>query len=621
MPDAATPVPRAGGPRVIAVVVAWNRRDLLCRNLDGLAAQRRPVDGVVVIDNASTDDSAAVAREHPVVTEVVTMPENLGGAGGFAAGIARAVVSHDADLVWIMDDDTIPTPDALAALLEARLGYDGEVALLASRADWTDGREHPMNTPRERFGLSDPSRARAAAVDAQEVRSASFVSILLDAAAIRTEGLPVADFFLWNDDFEYTARILRHRVGLYVPASRVVHATKTFGSSDVDPGARFFNETRNKVWTFTRSPALGARDRVLYAGSTVLRWTRMLARSKDRGTLLRYGASGLRAGVHAPRTTADVLAGTPVADDVRQLLSGGSAAVGTSAFPESASFERTPFSVLLPVYAGDRAEFFRRAIASVTVEQELRPDELVVVRDGPVGPELDAVLADLRAGELTGGVPVVLFELERNVGLARALEAGLARCAHEVVARADADDVSLPARFAVQLPVFAGRRLDLMSAAIAEFSEDESRPGIVRTWPTEADEIARTARLQDPFNHPAVVYRRSAVAAAGGYQHLDKMEDYWLFARMIAHGARVGNVAEPLVLYRVGAGAYGRRGGLDMLRSELALQSRLLAEGFTTRGQYVRNVFVRGVWRLIPVAVRRPVYRAASRLRGRLQTA
>ena len=306
-------------PCVVAVVVAWNRRDLLRRGLDGLAGQRRPLDGVVVIDNASTDDSAAVAREHPIVTEVVTMPENLGGAGGFAAGIARAVVTHGADLVWIMDDDTIPTPDALAALLDARLGYDGEVALLASRADWTDGREHPMNTPRERFGISDARRARAVAVGAQEVRSASFVSILLDAAAVRAEGLPIADFFLWNDDFEYTARILRHRVGLYVPASRVVHATKTFGSSDVDPGARFFNETRNKVWTFTRSSAFGARDRALYGGSTLLRWARMLARSHDRGALARYGAAGLRAGVRAPRRTADVVQGPSTGDDQRVL--------------------------------------------------------------------------------------------------------------------------------------------------------------------------------------------------------------------------------------------------------------------------------------------------------------
>ena len=311
--------------RVVAVVVAWNRRDLLRQNLDGLASQERPCDAVVVVDNASTDDSADLARAHPAVTEVVTLPTNTGGAGGFAAGIARAIVRHGADLVWIMDDDTVPTPRALAELLAARARFGDDVAVCASRADWVDGREHPMNTPRERVGLSAAHRAAAAAVGARQVRSASFVSILLDAGAIRAEGLPRADFFLWNDDFEYTARLLRHRVGLYVPASRVRHLTKVFGNSGADPGPRFYHEVRNKLWTFTRSPALSPAERLLYGGSTLRRWGLTVARSQDRRALLGHAVRGVRDGVRAPRPTVDVLAGTPVADDVRAIERGASA--------------------------------------------------------------------------------------------------------------------------------------------------------------------------------------------------------------------------------------------------------------------------------------------------------
>lgn len=273
------------------------------------------------------------------------------------------------------------------------------------------------------------------------------------------------------------------------------------------------------------------------------------------------------------------------------------------------------FSVLLPVYAGDRDAFLRRAIASVTVDQQRRPDELVVVRDGPVSSALATTLAEAAAGTLTDGVPVRLVELPRNVGLARALDAGLAACAHEIVARADADDVSLPRRFAVSVPLVEDG-VDLLSAAIAEFEDDEAVRGLVRGWPSEPDRIRALARFQDPFNHPAVVYRRSAVAAAGGYQHLDRMEDYWLFVRMLASGARVTNVAEPLVLYRVGAGAYRRRGGWPLLRSELALQSRMLRTGFTNPVQWARNVLVRGVWRLVPSAIRRRVYGAGTRMRA-----
>jgi len=312
-----------GTSRIVAVVVAWNRRDLLAQTLHGLAAQTRPLDAVVVIDNASTDDSADLARAHPVVTEVVTLPTNTGGAGGFAAGIARAVASHDADLVWVMDDDTVPTPTALAELVSARVRHPGRVTVAASRADWTDGREHPMNRPRPRPGSSRVARGAARmAGAAYPIRSASFVSILIDAEAIRRHGLPQADYFLWNDDFEYTARLLRDGVGLYVPASRVYHLTKVFGSSDADPGPRFTNEVRNKLWVFTRSDALGPVDRALYAGSTAVRWARMLARSGDRRALAGYGRRGLAEGAHRPRSTVEVLAGTPVADDVARVERG-----------------------------------------------------------------------------------------------------------------------------------------------------------------------------------------------------------------------------------------------------------------------------------------------------------
>lgn len=265
-----------------------------------------------------------------------------------------------------------------------------------------------------------------------------------------------------------------------------------------------------------------------------------------------------------------------------------------------------PFSVLLPVYRGDRAEFLARAFDAATVEQELRPDEVVIVRDGPVGPEIAAELVAIRERAV---VPVTLVELPENVGLARALEAGLARCAHEVVARADADDISLPRRFAEQIPVVAAGA-DLVGTALVEFDDDEHVTGALRVLPTDPGEIARYARFADPFNHPSVVYRRSAVAAAGGYQDLHLMEDYLLFARMIAHGAKVANLAEPLVKYRTGAGSYARRGGRSLLRSELSLQGTFRREGFTSTPQAVRNVVVRGGYRLVPEAVRRVAYRS-----------
>ena len=132
---------------------------------------------------------------------------------------------------------------------------------------------------------------------------------------------------------------------------------------------------------------------------------------------------------------------------------------------------------------------------------------------------------------------------------------------------------------------------------------------MLRVPPLDPAEIAAAARWRNPFNHPTVVYRRSAVLAAGGYRELPFMEDYWVFTRMIAGGARVANLAEPLVRYRVGAGAYERKGGVRQLRSELRLQRRLRAEGFTSTAQLLRNSTVRGGYRLVPTAVRRAAYR------------
>jgi glycosyltransferase involved in cell wall biosynthesis len=264
----------------------------------------------------------------------------------------------------------------------------------------------------------------------------------------------------------------------------------------------------------------------------------------------------------------------------------------------------TEFSLLLPVYAGDKAAYFTKAFASTVVDQSRRPSDVVIVQDGPIGTELAAAVAAATAGS---PVPVNHVTLPANVGLARALETGLGHCAHDVVARMDADDISLPTRFERQLAVM-DTGYDLVGTGMLEFDEDGRVLG-KRIPPTDPDDIVTSARFHDPFNHPTVVYRRSVVARAGGYRELPLMEDYWLFARMIQAGARVANLPDPLVMYRVDAGAYGRRGGFTLFRSEIALQRSLLRDSFVTRRQFARNVLVRGGYRFVPVAVRRVAYR------------
>jgi len=269
------------------------------------------------------------------------------------------------------------------------------------------------------------------------------------------------------------------------------------------------------------------------------------------------------------------------------------------------------FSLLLPVYAGDDAEQFSQAFASAVEEQTLRPDQVVLVQDGPVGDDLAAAIAAAVEG---CAVPVEHVVIEQNGGLAAALTLGLKHCAHDIVARMDADDISLPERFARQLPVMA-EGYDLVGTGMYEFDR-LGRIGFTRTPPVGSEAIAAYARFHDPFNHPTVVYRRSVVEAAGGYRDLPLMEDYWLFARMIHHGARVQNIPDPLVMYRVDAGAYARRGGRRLFASELRLQRILLREGFIGPARYLRNVLVRGGYRFVPVVARKWAYRRMVAHRG-----
>ncbi len=315
--------------RVAAVLVAYNRRELVGEALAALSAQTRPVDHLVVVDNASDDGSAEVIAEALEAwgdrATSLRLTRNTGGAGGFAVGIAQAVADPEIDWVWVMDDDTIPSPDALAGALETHRAYaeagPDDLVVMGSRVLWTDGHDHPMNTPKPKIGASKAERARAAQVDAMPIRSISFVSAFLRAGLVREAGLPVADYFLWNDDFEFSARLLRRGRGLFTGRSVVTHKTKIRGSSDQDPGPRFFFEVRNKLWVFRTSGALKWWESVLYQGASLRRWVRTYLRSNDRAQLRDCFGRGWREGWRLnPRPNVAVLADAGVPDETMQAV-------------------------------------------------------------------------------------------------------------------------------------------------------------------------------------------------------------------------------------------------------------------------------------------------------------
>lgn len=615
-------------PRTVAVVVTYNRRDLLPKTLAGIASGRmRPV-AVVIVDNASTDDTAAYldSLEYELPVDRITLRQNMGGAGGFAVGIDRALERHDPDLVWVMDDDTEPTENTLAEAVEAWLGYS-EVpaerpAVVASRVVWTNGEDHPMNTPRTMFAAGEQRHARARAVGGRPIRSASFVSILMDAQAIRRNcGLPIAEFFIWNDDFEFSTRLIHHRDGIAVPSSVAKHHTKTFGTTNANPGPRFYNDVRNKLWVFTRSRTLNPLEKLLYGGSSARLWVSTLLRTDDRRTYLGYFLNGLRDGLRPPTPNRRVLEGIyPLtfpgrygvpASNPEPVVTGNAGAAGcVSSAPD--------FSVLMSVYAKENPAYLEQALESNLLNQTLRPSELVLVLDGPLTPELRAVVDRWVArAENLDCPPIQLVELPQNVGLAEALNAGLQACSYELVARADSDDISEPTRFAELIPALAAGGYALLGSAMLEVNENNSAVESVREAIVEPKRLLRAMDSRNPIYHPSVAFRKSAVQTLGGYEYVPGAEDWWLWMRLRDAGYRLGNLPAPLVRYRVGAGAYTKRGGVDAWKQDWAIQRRLYTGHAISKARWAQNMAVRSVYRFVPEALRRNAFRALSTVAAR----
>ena len=251
------PTAPASPDRVCAVVVTYNRRELLDECLTALEAQSRPLDRVLVIDNASTDGTPEMVRERHPGVDFVRLDENRGGAGGFHEGTRRAY-DDGYDWLWLMDDDTIPTETALEELLAAPGRLDGlpRPLVLASRVIFPDGSLHPFNRPP--VDQRDPERmVEAVARGMLPIRHTSFVAAFIHRDAVTAVGLPYADYFIWVDDVEFTARILREHAGYSVPSSVVVHKSHTRGTTTA--GERYYYSVRNTLWLLRSGSLRGDR--------------------------------------------------------------------------------------------------------------------------------------------------------------------------------------------------------------------------------------------------------------------------------------------------------------------------------------------------------------------------
>ena len=247
---------RKTNPTVFAVVVTYNRLDLLKENLLALQKQSYPIHKIIVVNNHSTDGTGEYLKrikEENAVFDIVALDKNSGGAGGFCEGIKRAV-KLGGDWVWLMDDDTIPTHDALEKLIE-KINVTNNVGFLGSRVLFSDGTPHLMNnTPPESNEVLNIEWNAFLEKNVLTVKYDSFVSCLINIDAVKNVGLPYRDFFIWNDDYEYTDRLVKAKYfGGLVLDSFVYHKTKKNYRADLltanDSLAwKYFYGERNKVF-------------------------------------------------------------------------------------------------------------------------------------------------------------------------------------------------------------------------------------------------------------------------------------------------------------------------------------------------------------------------------------
>ena len=288
--------------RVCAVVVTYNRRELLVECLDAILGQTRPVEQVLVVDNASTDGTGALLRSNDYVSkgvETLSLASNEGSSGGFHAGMTEAT-SRDFDWLWVMDDDTVPEASALAELLNAMDRLDGlpEPSILASKVVWTDGKVHPMNRPAPHARDIDLFMA-AAERGLVPIRYNTFPSLLVRTGAVRRHGAPRKGYWIWADDIDFTQRILKDEPGYVVASSVALHKTKT-PHSPQEGGARFYYAVRNGLWIL-RGDTLRGSERIGWTYLVGFQIGQFLKYERFRPSAFLVVLRGLRDGVLKPR--------------------------------------------------------------------------------------------------------------------------------------------------------------------------------------------------------------------------------------------------------------------------------------------------------------------------------
>ena len=264
------------------------------------------------------------------------------------------------------------------------------------------------------------------------------------------------------------------------------------------------------------------------------------------------------------------------------------------------------YSVLMSLYAKERPEYLSLSIDSM-LQQTLMPNEILIVRDGPLTEELDKILMEYKEK-----FPEVfnIVDSEKNIGLGLALNLGLKNCRNELVARMDTDDIAKPERCEKQLKAFLDDpELSIVGSFVDEFYSDPSKVVSVRAVPEKHEDIYNFAKKRSAFNHPAVMYRKSKVLENGGYSDLRRNQDVDLFGRMLFSGCKARNIGESLLYFRSNDALAKRRKSWENTKSYIDTIKRFWKMGYSSFGDYAIVAIAQTGMFLMPVKIQHWIYK------------
>jgi len=265
------------------------------------------------------------------------------------------------------------------------------------------------------------------------------------------------------------------------------------------------------------------------------------------------------------------------------------------------------FTVVMSVYHADCPMLFQKAVDSV-LNQTVRPTEIIIVADGPVGDEIDEVLKNLSINDV-----IKIIKIDENRGLAFVRKLAISESANELIAVMDSDDVCVQDRFEVQIQEFSDENTDVIGGWIEEFNVYPGDQGLIRKTPLDYESIYRLGKWRNPINHVTLMFKKSSYDKVGGYSELLANEDWEMISRMLANGLVIRSIPKVLVHVRGGDVMVVRRRSSRQFWGEMRAFKLMYKCNYLSLLQLMANVCLRTAIRILPMSFTAYLYRNVLR--------